>query len=624
MLSRKIGKGRAVCPETDQSIEQKRRHRWLVWAFPLWGVLALIWFLIRVIPKPSRATYPCQRIAAPIASSFIAWIAGLAASAVAYCKGRRLLRESRYALAAICATAAVMAIWWASTMTAERPAEAAFTPTDSPNAPIGEGKGIYPGRVVWVHDPAATVWDGANGSWWDDDNTDQSVVDRMIAKAIRSLTAQPSDGSAWDALFHHFNQANGFGDVGYQSGERIAIKVNMNQDSGGAWGSGAGMPSPHVIYSLLDQLINVAGVPGSAITLYDGSRYIGDPIYNKVRSNPDADFQAVRFVVKPSEARSGRIAATRDMSNTVYFGSKSVPNNGTTNLPRCVTEAKYLINMALLRAHSLFGVTLCAKNHFGSVYSPSAGNWTPSPLHDSGSRSNPMASYNCLVDLTGQKHLGGKTLLYIVDGLYSARNQGANVIRFRSFGDDWCSSVFLSQDPVAIDSVALDFLRNEPNCTDVTGNPDNYLHEAAQANDPPSGTFYDPEGDGTRLASLGVHEHWNNANDKQYSRNLGTGEGIELIAVEGADPTELLVEAVQLNRKGHVGLSWSHLGSNFVYSVEFADSLAEGGWDLVPPVEQWPTSATSWTDTSVSGTVRRFYRIRTEAVQNPASAAIGE
>jgi len=58
---------------------------------------------------------------------------------------------------------------------------------------------------------------------------------------------------------------------------------------------------------------------------------------------------------------------------------------------------------------------------------------------------------------------------------------------------------------------------------------DNYLHEAALADDPPSGTFYDPEGDGTGLSSLGVHEHWDNPEDRQYSRNLGTGEGIELI-----------------------------------------------------------------------------------------------
>jgi hypothetical protein len=63
----------------------------------------------------------------------------------------------------------------------------------------------------------------------------------------------------------------------------------------------------------------------------------------------------------------------------------------------------------------------------------------------------------------------------------------------------------------------------------MVGAVDNYLHEAALADRPPSGIRYDPEGDGTPLESLGVHEHWNNPQEKQYSRNLGTGEGIELI-----------------------------------------------------------------------------------------------
>jgi parallel beta-helix repeat protein len=124
--------------------------------------------------------------------------------------------------------------------------------------------------------------------------------------------------------------------------------------------------------------------------------------------------------------------------------------------------------------------------------------------------------------------------LYMIDGLYGSRNQSNNVLKYVSFGDDWPSSIFASQDPIAIDSVALDFLRHEDGLnsamTDVTGNPENYMHEAALADNPPSGTFYDPEGDGTRLASLGVHEHWNNPVDKQYSRNLGTGEGIELVS----------------------------------------------------------------------------------------------
>ncbi|MFQ6036314.1 MAG: right-handed parallel beta-helix repeat-containing protein, partial [Sedimentisphaerales bacterium] len=179
------------------------------------------------------------------------------------------------------------------------------------------------------------------------------------------------------------------------------------------------------------------------------------------------------------------------------------------------------------------------KNHFGSVYFPSANQWTPSPLHSYGRRENPMGSYNCLVNLNGHRHLAGKTLLYMIDALYPSRNQNTSqgyVIKYLSFGDDWLSSLFVSQDPVAIDSVALDFMRNEPRCTEVTGNPDNYLHEMALADNPPSGTFYDPEGDGTRLTSLGVHEHWNNPIDKQYSRNLGIGNGIELATPELTSP----------------------------------------------------------------------------------------
>jgi len=64
------------------------------------------------------------------------------------------------------------------------------------------------------------------------------------------------------------------------------------------------------------------------------------------------------------------------------------------------------------------------------------------------------------------------------------------------------------------------------------GAVDNYLHEAA-AQRPPSATRYDPEGDGRTLASLGVHEHWNSPEKKQYSRNLGTGKGIELVSLPG-------------------------------------------------------------------------------------------
>lgn len=36
------------------------------------------------------------------------------------------------------------------------------------------------------------------------------------------------------------------------------------------------------------------------------------------------------------------------------------------------------------------------------------------------------------------------------------------------------------------------------------------------------------------MASLGVHEHWNNPTQKQYTRNLGTGNGVELMYLNTA------------------------------------------------------------------------------------------
>jgi hypothetical protein len=292
------------------------------------------------------------------------------------------------------------------------------------------------------------------------------------------LTGEKTERQAWAALFRHFNQSRKLGAAGYRPGEKVAIKLNQNQDRLGRWSKGQGMPSPHLVYALVYELIKVVGVPGKDIVLYDASRYIGDPIYQKIWAS------------------------------------------------------------ALLRGHTMFGVTLTAKNHFGSVYFPQHGGWTPAPLHEAGARSRPMGSYNCLVDLIGHRQLGGKTLLYLLDGLYPAEHQQGRVVRFLSFGDNWAASLLLSQDPVAIDSVGLDFLRNEPRATQVRDNPDNYLHEAALAANPPSGTVYDPEKSGTRLASLGAHEHWNNATEKKYSRNLGKEDGIELVQAPPAANAE--------------------------------------------------------------------------------------
>jgi hypothetical protein len=67
------------CPKTGRPLKD-RTYRGIRWVLPLTGLASLIWFLIRVIPKPTRAAYPCQRMAVPLASGFIVW--GLSGSSV--------------------------------------------------------------------------------------------------------------------------------------------------------------------------------------------------------------------------------------------------------------------------------------------------------------------------------------------------------------------------------------------------------------------------------------------------------------------------------------------------------------------------------------------------------------
>jgi hypothetical protein len=420
-----------------------------------------------------------------------------------------------------------------------------FQPSDGANNPVGEAQGIHPGRVTWVRDPKATSWDGATGQWWEDACNDQGAVDRMTSRVLQDLTGRKNDRQAWDALFRHFNETRKNGSFGYRSGEKIAIKINCNQDRSAEWGvppAGGfgrpprapqnGLPSPHVVVAVVNQLINAAGVPGEDILLYEVAqgRNIGQPIFARIRANPNRQFQAVQFLVANDHGLGGRLSPTLDEANPIRFSKVEVP---VGYLPRQVTEAKYMINLAILRAHGMAGLTLIGKNHFGSLYFPEDGGWSPRVLHPQVLRTQPMGSYNCLVDLMGHPHLGGKTMLYMLDGLYASAHNEGNAIRFASFGDTWAASLLASQDPVAIDSVGLDILRNEPRATEVRGNADNYLHEAAQAAKPPSGAVYDPGKTGRPVASLGVHEHWNNATERKYSRNLGRKEGIELIVTLG-------------------------------------------------------------------------------------------
>ncbi len=544
----------AACPHGESAAN--KRLCWLKWILPIAGLLSLIWFLIRVLPKPSRATYPCQRVAFPLASGFVAWLLGIGTAGIVFRKARLSLARRSYVLAVMCLAVGIGALWLAVSSTGEK---LALAEPQAANEPMGVAQGIYPGRVVWVHDPEATDWDRpGNGHPWESSHTNQERVCQMMSQALREVTGQASDAAAWDRLFKYHNKTRGKGEVGYKPGEKVVIKVNfvgfiwthggVNKDTYKLDRTSDYMnTSPQMLIALLRQLVNTVGVKQADIAVCDSLAYFANEYYEILHG----EFPDVRCL--DHGGKFGRVKM--EQSSVPLYWSCKPQRSKQDYVPVSFAEADYLINFANLKAHTGAGVTLCAKNQYGSLV-----RWPAEKgyydMHGS-AFSKETGIYRNPVDLMGHSHTGGKTVLYLIDGLYCGihptdMDKGPRRWQSHPFNGDWTSSLLASQDPVAIDSVGFDFLYAEYDRAREKG-VDDYLHEAALADNPPSGTFYDPDhaSDVKRLPSLGVHEHWNNPKEKKYSRNLGKANGIELVAVtpaSGAGKQSVIAPRAELQK----------------------------------------------------------------------------
>lgn len=412
-----------------------------------------------------------------------------------------------------------------------RPYDSVFPQHD----PYGKGIGAMPGRVTWVHDPDSVEWDG-EGYWWQLEHFDEAVIQKMVKDGIASLAGKTDVQSGWDALFRAHNSSRGK-QGGYQNGQKIAIKTNIN--GAGAYADDTkgetyeSYTNPVLLRALLLSLVSDAGVTPEDITVYDAGRVF--PNYMRELCGTGI-LEGVRFQYRDL---LGENDAKPDLKAPIVWSQKV---KGATNyLPTCVTEAEYLINFANLKGH-VYGITLCAKNHFGSIMNSNRMRAPEAAGLHRYLTANKMDAYSVLVDLMANYQLGEKTMLYMLDAIIVAPGESVPVTGENSrwqqtpFNNDYTSSVLFSQDPVAIDSVGADFLINEPAVTERNGalrdnpNVENYLHEAGLIANAPSGTVY-YNGSGKKVTNLGVHEHWNNSIYKQYSRNLGKDEGIELIYI---------------------------------------------------------------------------------------------
>ncbi len=589
VLRKSCGQVSPVCPGTGKAFKGRLKYRWLRWAGPFSGLFCLVWFLLRVIPKPSRAAYPCQRVAFPLASGFILWLLCIVGSAAVFRKGKSFLLRSRYLIGIFCIAISIGCIWLLLAQTAGKQARA--VDAHLANSPVGVAKGIHPGRVVWVHEPNATDWKGprlGDGYWWQSNHTNQQVVNAMMKRAICALAGEYEISKAWDAIFRYYNREQGKGDVGYQAGEKIMIKVNFVDMIAVGGNTNYNfinhtpeypICSPQIMHALLEQLVNAVGAAQGDITIGDPTCLWCNEFYNMIHP----DFPNIRYL-----DYLGYYNRTKIKYSSVPFYWSTTKAAGKTQdyVLQSYVDAAYFINLASLKGHyNQAGITICGKNHFGSLRGPDVSGYYN--MHSDCPFGVPQSGkYRNMVDLMGHRDVGGKTLLCLIDGLYGGKhalsypNNLPRKWQMEPFNNDWPSSIFASQDQVAIDSVGFDFLVTEwpESSGPAHAGTDDYMHEAALADNPPSGTFYDPEKDGTRLASIGVHEHWNDPTDKQYSRNLGAGNGIELLKVS-------LTGDVDLNGDGRVDFKdFSILALYWGQTEESADiapqDISEGAVDF--------------------------------------------
>jgi hypothetical protein len=465
------------CPKTGK-ILGINKSAWPKWSLMFAGLAACAWYLFRVIPKPSRAAYPCQRAAAPIRIGFLTYCVALAGYAFSFTKARSLLRNKKHVLAGLFFAAAIVSLF-VFIANDTRPALAAN--------PVGTAKGIFPGRVAWVYNTNAAKWTGA-GNYWDAAVNPQAEYNKSFTAGVAALSGGKNDADSWNKIFRWFNNAHGRAGTGYQAGDMIAIKINQNNTAAPAADHGNAMnANPQTCVAVVASLVN-AGVPQADIWIGDPSRAVTDNIFNAIHKA----FPNVKVV--DYFGNNGRVTTTN--VDGVF------PNNDVKNAESaCFYNARYIICQPLLKGHVGGIITFGSKNFYG--INGILPNWQDNKKHPANS---------ALTAYMTNANFGGKVVLWCMDAMYpSPKLDDApfNGVALAPFNGKQMSSFIMSLDGVAEECVSYDFWSTISGQSGGTS----YINNAADA-------------------GAGVADHWNNSTAKQYAKNLDpNANGIELVTI---------------------------------------------------------------------------------------------
>jgi hypothetical protein len=311
------------------------------------GIASTLWFLIRVIPKPQRAGYPCMRIAAPVMSGFVIYLLSLSGLMLLFRRSFAKFKQAKYKASIISfiffvAIAVAYSVYDSKVINANPSVNNVVNPVtwdstlpDGHNNPMGVGRGIFPGRVAWVWNPDATNPNCAQtitDAFFMPKNYVQDTINVMADRAIKAVGGKTTVKDSWDAIFKHFNKEKKGTESGYAPGQTIFIKINNGQ---AGWninpsdlserGQSSYMTglrniaisetSPGPVLAFIRQLVDSCDIPQENIMIGEPMSHVYKSMYDVIHS----EYPNVKVMDKENHTSLGRTTSSGWKANCITW-----------------------------------------------------------------------------------------------------------------------------------------------------------------------------------------------------------------------------------------------------------------------------------------------------------------
>jgi uncharacterized protein (DUF362 family) len=303
-------------------------------------------------------------------------------------------------------------------------------------SPLGM-PGLFPGRVVEVHDPEAVIGNRVS----------QPVVRNMLEQGMKELTGDRTVADAWAKFI--------------EPADTVGIKINPS-------GAPACCSSPEIVREIIAAL-QLIRVPASNIIVYDRYAYEIDVGSYQVLLPLGVQILGIQDGFSDVSGYDPNI-----FCEASFFGEWETRSYMASVVANKVTK---IINVPTLKDHSASGVTGCLKNlGYGTFNNVARSHRSPFSF------TNPLIGIMCSVE-----PLRSKAVLHIMDGMRQVWH-GGPLTQAQDFILQ-TGTLYLGTDPVAIDTIELETIEKtrrekgapsvwERNPESITQNSHEFYHNA--------------------------------------------------------------------------------------------------------------------------------------------------